>query len=46
MNYCGCCNYKGEQEVEGEEAGESSIVYRKAPSDSLDQVIPNVGNGG
>lgn len=31
--------------MEGEEASEGGVVYREAPSDSLNEVVSNVGDG-
>lgn len=40
------CDDKREKEVEGKEAGEGSVIYGEAASDSLDKDIPDVGDGG
>lgn len=37
-------NNEGEEEVECEESGEGSVVYREAPSDSLNKSTPDVGD--
>jgi len=44
MNDCCGCDNEREEEVEGKEPGEGSIVYRKATPNSLDQGVPHIGN--
>ena len=46
MDYCCGCDEEGEKEVEGKESGEGCIVYRKASSNSLDEGVADIGDGG
>lgn len=37
---------EGEEEVEGKETSKGCVIYREAPSDSLDECVANVRHCG
>lgn len=45
MDYAYGSDDKRENKVECKKSGEGGVVYRKAPSDSLDKVGADVGGG-